>query len=58
MDKETIKFLKEHNAIKNSYGFYEYTTYAGGVTHWEYDPETDMCRHCGEEPGCFWTEWE
>jgi hypothetical protein len=42
----------------NEYGNYVYDTYAGGVTHWEYDPETGMSRHCGDEPGSFWTDWE
>ena len=42
----------------NEYGNYVYDTYAGGVTHWEYDPATGMSRHCGEGSGCFWTNWE
>lgn len=27
-------------------------------TRWEVDPETGSSRHCGIEPGSFWTEWE
>ena len=32
--------------------------FSKGETKWEVDPETGASRHCGTEPGCFWTEWE
>ena len=27
-------------------------------TRWEYDPISRKTRHCGFDPGCFWTDWE
>lgn len=49
-------FEVPEDATINESGNVEY--FDGIDTLWEVDPVTGESRHCGIQPGCFWTEWE
>lgn len=41
----------------NEFGNYEWYD-EKNQTHWEFNPETEESRHCGDGVGCFWTDWK
>jgi hypothetical protein len=53
---KSFGFEVPEDAMINQYGNVEF--FDGVDTLWEVNPETGESRHCGVQPGCFWTEWE
>ena len=49
-----FRFNSDYVVSETEYGTFTWET---EDTYWEYDPNTDMTRHCGKGTGCFWTEW-
>lgn len=54
MTTRELGFNSDYVVSETEYGTFTWET---EDTYWEYDPNTDMTRHCGKGTGCFWTEW-